>query len=382
MSDHDFDMRTSEVQRSKFSYYVWDDLRCQEKGVVRNLYYYDTLDQAIEKYLSLPEGMTPALGFSDNHRSSELDLVHRKEGEHVLLRDFMDVTDTRFDLNIHEMCAELCEKLNIQWESDFMLGNSILIPRSYALNVTGPSAFYDPYFNDKRLDYLVYDEMLGLCIPRPGGLVTAIEEAYLLDEGKIGYVPFKEFMGMVNESRNGFLSEHRPRVNSFYINYIDAKGHFGGADVTPHTLRVLLEREAMLERPDPKNLTAWTVKPTALESFARLLDDFAYTFDSYEYADTTQRLPDGCPDREGNVNSLISDLFAGKTSGIREYFVSIAEDGDAWSLIAKHMLAKLDAIEPVLSKQKLLEQMVEHAKPLSERANHSLSHPDKEKERE
>ena len=351
------DMRTEEGKSLDFSFYVYDDLLAQKKRTDHTIYRFDTLDEAIAKFNELPGDMRTVIGFSDNSKPSELDLIRRIEGEPVLAREFLYVKDTKMDPRIYEMATELCDKLHVMWEQDAMFGNSILVPREFGVAPEYGSGTHNSYFDDKRLDYLVRDELLGIRIPSKGGPKTAIEEVYLQDEGNYGYVPFKDFIEMVNDSENGYLNDHRPKVGTFYINYVDSKGHFGGADVNPHTMRELLEREKCLEQ----DFSMWRQTDKAVESLAGDLDDFVYDFDFYTYQDDSLYLPEGGLDREGNIQKIIDDLRRGDVNGYRSFLREIAscEDGSPWGLIAREVLNKMDVIYS--EKAKSLDRMIEGA---------------------
>ncbi len=352
----------------EFRLYVVEALNASRLGYDHNIQYYDSVDEAVRKYNSLPEHMFSAIGFSDTHSHSALDLIQRMNGENILIRDFLNVQETCMDPQIHELAFSLCQKLNIQWESERMLGNPILVPLSYG--ATAEISPYDRYLSDKRLDYLKLDPELSIRIPAAIGPIAAIEEAYLTD--KTGYISLDELFKLANASTEGYLDPARPHVSSFYINYIDKAGHFGGADISTANMRVLLDREKLLmPLISDKDLIHWSWNEETVRKLAENLDRFIYDYDPYEYGDAAERLPDGSPDREGHISDLIHNIQSGDLEDIRTFLQTLASDDphNGWSLIAQMLISKIDAASVPAGHIKAIDHLLNQAQSHKSPAN-------------
>jgi len=367
-----YDQRTEEGKKSPFSFYVFEDLRAQQKGRQSNIYFFDCMEDAIAKYESLPKGFTSALGFSSNERSNDKDLIQRRCGENVFIQDFLLSDLNRMDPRIHEMALEACDRLHVMWEADFMLGSSILIPREYGTSPEHGRANYDPYFSDKRLDFYAYDNLVGKYLPMKGGALRAMEEVFLLEpcQGNgSGHLNAEALLACAGASKDGYVLEDRPKVNSFYINYVDDHGRFGGADVNPCTMRALLAREKYLEPVQDGDFTSWTLKPESIQALAKDLDEFVWDLDTYHYRDVSVTLPDGGLDREANILQVSEDLRKGNVSGYRAYLEEILDgEFDApWRQMAQQLLFQLNAACP--EKCRMLDRMITQAQNTSKLLN-------------
>lgn len=117
-----YDNRT--VSDDQHSFYVLDDLRFQKNPNRMNrgsfdIFYYDTLPEAMAKLKTLPDDMTPALGM---HRDqmSELDLIHRRNGEYVLVTDYQNYSSWRTDPVVNASVDTLCAQLNVDWQAQIL----------------------------------------------------------------------------------------------------------------------------------------------------------------------------------------------------------------------------------------------------------------------
>ena len=222
-----FDQRT--VDDSQISFYVFDDLRFQQNGRGRPVVYrYDDLSSALAKYLELPADMTSALGMHLNARA-ELDLVHRREGEHVLVTDYLNFPHWRNNPETLQSVAKLCDSLNIQWQMDSkcMPGMTILTPLE-----SGFERIPDNVFAEKALLPKKPDLFQAKADPN-----TAINEAYVEGEGWVPYSAFRK-----KAEAFGFKDPHCVQVRQFNVNYQDRDGHTGQADVYPMDMQILQER--------------------------------------------------------------------------------------------------------------------------------------------
>jgi len=211
----------------QISFYVFDDLRYQQnKRGEFNIYRYDTLSEAIAKFNELPHDMTTALGMHlDTY--SELDLLHRREGENVLVSDYLNISKWRTSAAVHEALDTIIDTLKPEWQMDHKcIGESILIP----LDRFDTTA--DKYFNDKNLLPQQRDMPWQKASP-----ISAVTEAYV--DGK-GWVDFKEVFAAAQNF--GYQNAYCPKVQKFNFNYEDTQGHRSQADIGALDLQILRER--------------------------------------------------------------------------------------------------------------------------------------------
>ncbi len=290
--------KSSEAEKS---FYVVDDLRYQQnksrpgRGNF-DIYRFDSLNEALGKFKEIPKDMTPALGMHKSERS-ELDLIHRREGEPVLVTDYLNFPDWRSDMFVDEVVKTACQDLNVQWQmNNKLIGNTVLIP------LTNNDFVPDKVFDDKNLSpksSFIYSNN-----PNP---LSAINEAYV--EGK-GWIPFDEFRREAESF--GYHNPDLLKVTRFNVNYKDNRGNAGQADISPLDLQILEERYAILFGNEQ-------VRATALRKLAEEVDEFGEDFDYYDYHD-------GIEDREEHVKSLEAAFSEGKVDEIVSYLREIADE--------------------------------------------------------
>lgn len=224
------------------SFYVFDELRSGQTGISPTTYRYDTLKEAMEKFRELPAQYTTALGIHLPPHT-EFDLMQRREGEHVLVTDYLNRPDWRTSPDVLSAVDTLCQDFRIQWQYDSKcLGTLILVPMERIPGYTIP----DTAFNDKMLrpeEPLRYGQQ-----PNP---ITAINEGFVPGQG------WTDFQTLHAEAeRFGYDDPCCVRVKTFNVNYTDANGHAGQADLRPMDLRILLDRYTLQygEREQAKKL--------------------------------------------------------------------------------------------------------------------------------
>jgi len=330
-----FDQRT--VPGDKITFYVWDDLRYQQNREISgrkdfDLFYYDTLEEALEKFKDVPDWMTPALGMSWG--MGEWDVIHRREHVTVLSRDFS--TDERWRNNPDALgyVDRLCSVLNVAWVSEPRLipNATILVPKT-------------PWFQWLP-DRAVLDKSLRLrerksYLRQPSPL-SAINEVFCQGDG---WLPYEDFRKKAEDF--GWKSPHCLRVHTFNVNYTDANGHEGQIDVSPSDFRILLERYT-LQHGEPEEVQ------NAAQKLAAELDEFVYQFDTYEYKDRAEG------SREESVNALRDEILEGRTEDIVSYLQLLVDENefssDEEKATAHNLLARVEGLrrserQPDLDKQ-------------------------------
>lgn len=328
------------------SFYVVDDLRYkQNEGKVRrnsfDIYRFDTLQEAIDKFKEIPEFMTPALGMHLSERS-ELDLVHRREGENVLVTDFFNFPKWRTNENVLSAVKDLCEEFNIEWQmnSRLVTYGTILIPLERNIVRVPDKVFDDKNLASKPTPFSNH--------PNP---LSAINEAYV--EGR-GWLPFAD-VSRAAESF-GYNNPQLLKITQFNINYKDNRGYLGQSDISPFDLQILEERHAIRFGPE-------STRNTALRKLAEELDEFGEDFDHYDYHD-------GIENSEEHIDSLVAALSEGKVHEIVAFLRDIGEDNEEFSARALNLASRVQGVVSHERKQSLDAKINEAAeKTTSQNAN-------------
>lgn len=313
------DFRT--VSEDQMSFYVFDDLRFQQnqRGDF-DIYRFDTLREALEKFRNIPADMTPALGIHLNARS-ELDIMHRREGEVHLVTDYKAYSDWRQSPHVLHAVNTACDELRPEWQMNSKcVGETVLIPLERSFE-----RIPDPVFADKQLN------------PKPPRFygnrptpLSAINEAYVPNEG---WVDFKDFFKRASEF--GFHNPHCMKVQQFNINYIDSKGHTGQADVSPMDMQILWERYTFQHG---EEYSVNTARDRLADEVAELLVQGPF---QEEYKESVRK-----DLREGNLQSVTEGLQT-----MRDY-----GDTDQQIAAAQRLLARVGSLS--LSKPSLEHQML------------------------
>lgn len=242
----------SDVMETKdLRFFIFNNLRFQQDGMKSEVYRFDTLQEAVEKFNVLPKEYTAALGVTLDERS-ELDLIHRVNGEAVLIKDYIHIEKYANNPAIQKVVSDLVYQLNICYELNGGLFNvhssQIKSPEEFcaengleakdefkylSVAILTPLADHtrklDSYFKDKTL----------LCKPHVNNLLHSINEVYI--EGK-GWVAGKEFMKHINKSNYNYNNAALPIVSRLNINYVDVVGHKGQADISPYNFTLLRQQ--------------------------------------------------------------------------------------------------------------------------------------------
>ena len=220
-----FDFRTK--PSTEWTYYVVDHL-----PTMSNLYRYDTIEEAMGKYMSISPEKRSAIGSSiDTYH--ELDLLHKIDGHSVLITDMyrMKTPLWRESEEIRSSLDKMIYQLGVghMLTSDiFEQQGSVAIPLSLEGHV-------NTYFADKQL-YLREGE-------KP---FHAINEVFT---AKTGWIDTNCFIAQLgNSSFSAEKGRETPFIERLNIRYIDKNGHVGQADISPADYLVLkkdFERELL-----------------------------------------------------------------------------------------------------------------------------------------
>lgn len=143
MSDrNDFhDFRTKPT--SELTFYAIDDLRAQFKGKSFQIFRFDTIQQAIDKYNEFDKSLTSAIGGSI-HGTHEIDFVHQYNGEPALVCDYKNTNYWRNAPQAQAAIKTVVDTLEIKWQMD-NIGRALVLT---------PNSFYFPSTHDNYLNNL------------------------------------------------------------------------------------------------------------------------------------------------------------------------------------------------------------------------------------
>lgn len=217
-----YDFRTKDG--SQWSYYVVDNL-----VTMSNIYRYDTAQEAIDKYKSLPRHLRSAIGSSIGAslgQRHEIDHIHRVDGKSVLVRDMdnMKFPLWRESQDIADAVALMRRQLRVQYELssmfDYQGGNA-------AIPVSDPD-MHDTYSTNKKLYPKVEDRPL-----------SSINEVHVLSKGWVDIDTF------LHERAHRQWSPETgypvPFVDMLNIRYKEDRGYVGQMDVTPAQFKYMCE---------------------------------------------------------------------------------------------------------------------------------------------
>lgn len=303
-----YDHRT--VSENQVSYYVFNDLRFQQNDRHDfDIFRFDTLEEAMSKFRQIPPDMTPALGMHRDARS-ELDLLHRREGDAVLVTDYLNFPKWRTDPDVQKAVDTACAAFDVQWQMDSRcLNTTILIPLE-----RGFECLPNRVFSDKNL---------RLADPAHFGhqpsIYSAINEGYVEGEGWLAYPALRQ-----NAERFGFHDPHCVKVRQFNINYIDTQGRTGQADISPMDLQILLERHIFQHG-----------EPSAVKDAIKRLSE-----------EISELLVSSDPERTTFAETLRKELSEGRIETASEALTTMRDFGEAdhQIAVATRLLSRVQGI--------------------------------------
>lgn len=346
---------------SEKSFYVVDDLRYQQNTSrpdrrCFDIFRYDSLQEAIDKFREIPEDMTPALGMHLSEHS-ELDLIHRRKDDCILVTDYLNLSHWRTDPDVLLAVKELSDSLKVDWQyMSFFENNSHLFAGTFLVPLErNIERVPDKAFDNKNLASNPPTIFSDTNNPNP---LSAINEAYVVG---CGWIPFSEVRK--DAESFGFHNPNLLKINQFNVNYIDNKGNRGQVDVSPLDLQILEERHAI-------RFCNEKTRDTALQRLAEDLDEFISDFDFYDYQDQVE-------DKAEHIQQLKTDLSNGKVNEIVSFLRNLGEDNDSFSSAALRLASRVQgSVAP--GRKPTLEAQIKEAE---EKTTYKKSEPEKENER-
>lgn len=225
-----YDYRTK--PSSQWTFYVVDDL-----SSAGNIFYVDTIEQAIQMYNEFSADKHSAIGGSLEERYS-LDFIQRFCDKSVFISDCERMSNVRWqDPEIQEAINKAISELHVTHE----LSGRVFGSRFPSVGIPlrrGNEIKLNSYFSDKILC------SQPINTPR---ILSSIREVHM--EG-VGWVGLKDFLDRLNRYKprvNGVGTRlfAVDKINAFYIN---ENGYTGQVDVSPEQFCLLKEKtEPILE---------------------------------------------------------------------------------------------------------------------------------------
>lgn len=306
----------------QWSYYVVDNL-----PTMANLYRFDTVEEAIEKYKSLPDTLVSAIG-SSIHDAREIDHIHRCDGKNVLVTDCDHMQPWVGNSEIQESIDKMIAYLNVQYQY-----SHIFSPRY-------PSVIVDlERYRGNEMDHYFDDKLLR---PENPKLHTScVKEVYVEGEG---WLPRDSFLKMLENSRPGRPGE--PRKNVFVdmlnIDYIDKTGRCGQADISPRNFNLLMQK---------------TLREISPDKLAEDLYQFASDQDPFEEQDQADT-------KGAELHLMKQDIDTGNVSHYVKYLTAALNDGslsEEDNKTALSLLSRLTVLTPSEFRKPALMSMIQNA---------------------
>lgn len=316
-----YDHRTK--PESEWTFYVVDHL-----PTMKNFYRFDTVDEAIEKFRSIPEHQYSAIGASINGKA-KLDLIHRRDGRPVLVKDFERSKNPVWqDGTIQAAIDKLIAYLNVQYELSNLFGNNY------------PSTCVElERYKDAGLENYFHNKLLRPA--KPEYLLTAVNEVFV--EGA-GWMDIEAFLKKLDESRPQAMGEGAKAnfVTRLNIMYIDNTGWCSQADISVKDFIRLKEK---------------TERECAPDKLASDLYDFAVKADPYEAMDQADI-------KEGDLQKMRQDISSGHLSSYIQHLRDYLREDQLPSFTldeAKALLARLTVLTPKEFRKRALVAMIQGA---------------------
>lgn len=296
-----YDNRTK--PNSQWTYYVVDDL-----PKMSNIYRYDTVEEAIAKYKSLPDHLLSAIGSSIDGRS-EIDHIQRRDGTSVLVMDSERTSNPiwRDSPEIQESIDKMVAYLNVYRQLSNMFG----------FNYPSVAVELERY-SSKDLENYFGNKILRP--EKPGVLLSAVKEVCVEGEG---WLKLNDFLSKLDQARPGRPGDPVKTlfVDQLNIDYIDETGRCGQADISPRNF-VLLQKKTEFEL-SPEKLT---------EELYQLAENLG-PYEARDYKDTKDAEMEHMRQEiaAGRINPYVKFLSASLSEG----FASEEDHKKALSLMAR-----------------------------------------------
>ena len=231
------DFRSKPLKEDAYTYYVFDNLRCNQDHAGGDVLRYDTVEEAIDSFQRIqaehPE-WTIVLGGSING-VCEIDFIQRRNGDNCLITDYRRLDAFRDSPEVEKAIETAMFALKVDWQVDHDLtGSTILVPHE---------------FGDCPLDGYLFGMQL-----RPGSpenVLSSVQELFVEKEGWVELPELKELARFDNCEK-----PRPPKVTAFNVAYEVRGSHSmrtGYVDVSPSNFRIMKQAylEAMRERAEP-----------------------------------------------------------------------------------------------------------------------------------
>lgn len=231
MAGHDY--RSRPVDTERLSFYVFDNLRCQQDHQGGDIYRYDTVQEAVAAFQVLANehpDWTIALGGSFQG-TREIDFVQRRNGDNCLITDCQQIDFWKDRPDVQQAIETAMVGLKVEWQVDHELtGDSVLVPQEF------DEPPLDRYFEDKELRPV-----------NPDNALTSVQEVFADGEGWMSLQELRERTKSI-----GYESPDYPKVTRLNVAYrVPGRQRTGYVDASPRDFRLM--KAAYLERAQEKD---------------------------------------------------------------------------------------------------------------------------------
>lgn len=221
-----FDNRTKPI--TEWTYYVVDNL-----PNMRNIFRFDTPEEAIAKYKELPETDRSAIGAS-LFSIHELDLIHRGDDNRaILVLDHQRSRDPVWrERPVQDAIDLMIAELHVEHQYEHMFGNRY--PSTAIALDRYQDNHIDAYFTSKALHPTLPHD-------KDPNYLSSINEVYVVGQG---WLNLDQFLEHLDKSKPGFIGDARKTVyvEQLNIKYTDEHGYEHQADIQPREFKLLREK--------------------------------------------------------------------------------------------------------------------------------------------
>ena len=197
-----YDYRENPQEVGKLSFYIFDNLRCNQDREGGNVHRFDTVQEAVAvfKYISAEHPTwTTALGGSI-FGTSEVDFVQRRMGTNALVTDYKNMDYWKDNPDAKQAIGAAAQGLNVEWQLDSSFAKgSVMVP-------------YEP--DEAPLD--AYFARMELRPIDPVNPLTSVQEAFAQGHG---WLSLQELQAMVRVS--GDHNPECPKVTRLNVAYVE-----------------------------------------------------------------------------------------------------------------------------------------------------------------
>lgn len=239
------DFRTKPLKENEYTYYVFDNLRCNQDHAGGNVFRYDTVEEAIDAFRrtqSEHPDWTIALGGSING-TREIDYIQRRNGDNCLITDYQKLDAFKTPEALHAIEAAVVG-LRVDWQVDHELtGASILVPHE---------------LGECPMDSYLFG--MQLRPTNPDNVLTSVQEIFVEGGGWVELPELRELACFANDEK-----PQPPKVTAFNVAYKVRDPHStrtGYVDISPSNFRVMKQeyQEIMREKEIKREANAPEIK--------------------------------------------------------------------------------------------------------------------------